>query len=852
MPVAEQKRLFIVDGNSYAYRSYYAIKNLTTSKGLSVNALFGFARLLFKIHKQYKPEYVAIAFDTKHPTWRHKELESYKAQRQPTPEDLIVQFSLIKELIKAFNIKAFELEGYEADDILMYLTRLGEKKGIPVTILTGDKDMLQLVNKNVRVMSVHKDDYFYTPEKVKEKYGVTPEQMIDYLALAGDSSDNIPGVPGVGEKTAMALLAKFNSLDGVLKHAETIEKEGLKKKITENKGLAILSRKLATLVEPPIKLNIEDLKIPVPDAKALFAFLSLYEFGSMSREARELFAPEDNGESGGLFDEGSISPETHKRVEINGEEGVTQAKKELKTEIAAGFKEGFYTAKSEVGADKYFVFGQKEAAGIYKGRKLVGHDLKDLLNGLAETEEILPETVFDTMLAAYLLNPDKGSYETADIVSAFLGVAVTEEAAVCELFKLKERLSVELEKHKLTYLFEQVEMPLLPVLAEIERSGVKLDIAALKKLSAGMEKKLDALVKKIYDEAGEEFNINSPQQLSKILFDKLKLPVIKKTKTGSSTDVEVLEELASKSMLPGLLLEYRQLSKLKGTYVDALPLLADKGDRVHTHYDQTGAATGRLSSLNPNLQNIPIRTEIGREIRKAFIPSKKGWKIISADYSQIELRILAHFSEDPNMLDAFLKDEDIHTRTAMEIFDLNKEMITADERRIAKTVNFGIVYGITPYGLSRQLKTKPAQAKQYIESYFAKYPGVKSFNLAAIEKAKKTGYVETLLGRRRYVPDVNSKNKMTAEAAQRIAINMPIQGSASDIIKLAMINIYNIMKKEEFEAKMILQVHDELVFDCPPGEVKLLEEVVKKTMESAIKLKVPVKVDISAGDNWSE
>ncbi len=847
----EKKTLFIVDGNSYAYRAYYAIKNLTTTKGIPVNAVYGFARLLLKIYKDYKPDYTAIAFDTKHPTFRHKELETYKAQRQPAPEDLVLQFGVIKEMIKAFNISSFELEGYEADDILMHLSRLGEKQGLAVTILTGDKDMLQLVNKNIRVMSVHKDDYFYTPEKVKEKYGVTPEQMIDYLALAGDSSDNIPGVPGVGEKTAAFLLEKFGNLDGVLKNSESIEKEGLRKKVTENKALAVLSRKIATLVEPPMKIALPDLKLGVPDLKPLLAFLSVYEFGSMSREARELFGSGTGAENGGLFDEPESGAAKRERVEIKGAEAAGKAGEELSPETAAGFVEGIFTASS--GGEKYFVFGVQEAAMVFKGKKLTGHDLKEVLNGLAKAGVVLPQTLFDTMLAAYLLNPDKGSYEAADIISAFLGVSTGEEAAVCELFKLKEILAVEMEKRKLTYLFEQVEMPLLPILASMERTGIKLDLPALKLLSGKMEKKLAILVRKIYEEAGEEFNINSPQQLSRILFEKLKLPVVRKTKTGSSTDVEVLEELSSKSTLPGLLLEYRQLTKLKGTYVDALPLLADKeGDRVHTHYDQTGTATGRLSSLNPNLQNIPIRTEIGREIRKAFIPGKKGWKLVSADYSQIELRILAHFSEDPNMMDAFLKDEDIHTRTAMEIFELNREMVTADERRIAKTVNFGIVYGITPFGLSRQLKIKPVQAKKYIESYFSKYPGVRSFNLSAVEKAKQTGYVETLLGRRRYVPDVNSRNKMTAEAAQRVAINMPIQGSASDIIKLAMINIDRILKEENFDAKMILQVHDELVFDCPPGEVKRLEALIKKTMEGAVKLKVPLKVDVSSGDDWGE
>ena len=855
--VPDEKRsiipgLYIVDGNSYAYRSYYAIKNLTTSKGKPVNAVFGFARLLFKIHKTVKPAYAAVAFDTKHKTFRHEALKEYKAERQPPPEDLIEQMKEIKEMLSVFGIKSLELPGYEADDILMLLSEKAKKAGIKTTILTGDKDMLQLVDDGrVRVESVNKDGYYYDAAKVKERYGVTPGQMIDYLALAGDASDNIPGVPGIGEKTASALLEKYHSLDGVLENAAKIEKEGLRNRLLDNKETALLSRKLATLVQPPLELEINDLVLRHPDTPKLIEFLKEREFMSMLREAKETFGGGSAFE-GGLFEQ-EPEFETRERAEVTGAKELEAAEKELKGTVNILLSGGKLLLSSS--EERFFSFEPsfKGLAGLLEGKRAVSFGYKDCWLELHRQGIVPPPLEYDCYIAAYLLNPDKANYGAPQIINAMLNIEPDEPSSVCFLGRLQAALSGEIEKRGLDKLLREVELPLIPVLGGMEAAGIKLDLPLLKKISEKLDVKLEELVKRIYLLAGEEFNINSPQQLSKILFEKLKLPVVKKTKTGASTDVEVLEELSAKSELPAALLDYRQISKLKNTYIDALPELADKKThKVHTHYNQAGTGTGRLSSLNPNLQNIPIRSELGREIRKAFIPSEKGWRIVAADYSQIELRILAHFSEDKNLIRAFKEDADIHTRTAMEIFDMAEEMVTSDERRVAKTVNFGIIYGITPFGLSRQLKIPAGQAKKYIDSYFTKYPQVKQFMADAAEKARKLGYADTLLGRRRYIPDINSKNKTIAEGAARVAINMPVQGSASDIIKLAMLRVAERLAKEKFEGRMLLQVHDELVFECPASEEKQLIAAVKHEMENVVSLKVPLKVDIESGDNWGE
>ncbi|OGF44636.1 MAG: DNA polymerase I [Candidatus Firestonebacteria bacterium RIFOXYC2_FULL_39_67] len=848
----KKKKLFLIDGNSYLYRSYYAIKNLRTRKGAPTNAVFGFARLLFRIIKVYKPDYLAFAFDTKGPTFRHLAFKDYKAHREPPPEELIIQMPVTKDLIKSFNMPSFELQGYEADDIITYLAKKGEKSGLSVTILTGDKDLLQLVNDNIQIMSAHKDDYIYDSEKVKEKYGITPLQMIDFLALLGDASDNIPGVDGIGEKTASELLKEFKGLDDIYANIEKVKSDKLREKLLKGRESAYFSRQLATLIEPPLEIKIEDLLVKDPDVNAVISKLGELEFTSLREEFRKLKYVSAPAVEIDLFSE--EVKEKSNISELKNKEEIKElfnniiTHKKAAVRLKAGKIYFSYADKSGSVLD----FDKTSTEGIFSDNN-ISLTFFDYKNFLREYNGEIPvKEVFDCLLAAYLLNPDRGSYTPAEIIFRYLSKNPAENEEICFLLALQEILKKELAGQNLLPLFENIEMPLVPVLASMEKAGIKLDLPYLKKLSVEIEKKLEGLVKNIYELAGGEFNINSPQQLGKILFEKLKLPVIKKTKTGASTDVEVLEELSGKSPLPAFLLEYRQLTKLKNTYIDALPLLADKENKIHTSFDQTGTATGRLSSLNPNIQNIPVRTEIGKEIRRAFIASEKGWKIISADYSQIELRILAHFSGDANLLDAFKKDEDVHSRTASEIFNMEKAAVTGDERRIAKTVNFGIIYGISAFGLAKQLKISRTEAQKYIDSYLKNYTGVEKFIKDSKEKARKSGFVETLLGRKRYIPDIDSSNKNTREFAERVAINAPIQGSASDIIKLAMVKLYCIMKKEDFKGRLLLQVHDELILECPEKDVESLKILVKETMENVVKLKVPVKVDVSSGDNWCE
>ena len=854
------KKLLLVDGNSYLYRCYYAIKNLSTSKGIPTNAVFGFARLLLKILKEIKPDYLAFAFDTKGPTFRHKEFKDYKIKREPPPEDLIKQIPIVKNMLDCFNIPTYEIEGYEADDIIAYFTKKGEENNLMVTIISGDKDVFQLINENVKVVSVYKEDYIYDEKKVMEKYGIKPEQIPDFLALAGDTTDNIPGVKGIGEKTASSLLNEYKDLNTIFNNIDKIKNEKLKNKLKEYKEIAIFSKKMATLVLPPLNVKLDDLKFKEPNLDKIMELFLKLEFKSLIEDLNKLVSKQDNIQ---LF-----KPEITecKKIPVIDERTFNEFLEEINNikEISIDANESEILLSLKPLSYYSFDFKDLKKFNIKnilmdENKFKIGYNFKKILFALSKVELNIYPIKFDTMIASYLIDPDKGNYTAKNLVFTYLSQNINEKEIVCFNHDLKYILEKELKERNLTNLFENVEMPLIEVLYKIEATGVKLNIDFLKELSKSVTLKLENLTKEIYNMVGEEFNLNSPKQLSKILFEKLKLPIIKKIKTGASTDVEVLEELSKISPLAVILLNYRQLTKLKNTYIDTLPNIVNKTtNKVHTSFNQTGTSTGRLSSENPNLQNIPIKTEIGREIRKAFIPSKPEWKILSADYSQIDLRVLAHFSMDKNLIDAFNKDEDIHTRTAIEIFNIPKEMVDSEKRRIAKTVNFGIIYGMTPFGLAKELKISKEQAKEYIENYFLKYPGVKMYMIGAVEKAKKLGYVDTILNRRRYITNINSKNRIIRESAEREAINMPIQGSASDIIKLAMINIYNTIKKENLSSKMILQVHDELVFECNPKELDLLRKILKEIMENPtisgkpLKLRVPLKIDIKIGDNWGE
>jgi DNA polymerase-1 len=790
--------------------------------------------------------------------------------------------------VQAYNIPIYEMEGYEADDVLATLAKRAEEKDIETYIVTGDKDALQLVDSHIKVYSTHKEGLIYDAEKVREAYGVGPEGITDIMALMGDASDNIPGVKGIGEKTAVELISQFGSLEALYKNIDKVKSEARKKMLTENKESAFLSKELAVVdTAVPIKIDFKDLALKEPDGGRLAELFRELEFKSLLKE----FTPKETLDS--------------KYTLIEDEKGLDKLVKELKkakefvfdTETTsedpvraklAGISFSWEEGKAcYVGVcdlcetkklDVKLVLGALKGIFEDEGIKKAGQNIKYDYIVLANYGIRVKGITFDTMIASYLLNPSKLNHNLDDISIEYLGHKLTtpiqeligkgksaitmdrvEVDRVCRYscedsdvtFRLKKILEKELTKKDLDELFYKVEIPLIEVLAQMEIDGVTIDSVYLKDLSSDMEKKLDKLTKKIYELAGEEFNINSPKQLSAILFEKLKLPVIRRTKTGVSTDEDVLTKLASKHPLPEKLLEYRELSKLKSTYVDNLPELINKATgKIHTSFNQTVTATGRLSSSGPNLQNIPVKTEEGRRIRKAFIPSGKGNVLLSADYSQIELRVLAHFSQDRNLMKAFKDGLDIHSYTAGLVFGINEKEVTKEMRNMAKTVNFGIIYGMSPYGLSQNLGIEVDKAKEFIDAYFERYPDVKQFMEGLLAEAREKGYVTTILGRRRYVPEINSTDMRIRQFAERAAINTPIQGSAADIIKVAMIAIKEKISGKKLSSKMILQVHDELVFDVPKDELEGMYHIVKDGMENVIKLKVPVEAHIETGRNW--
>ncbi|MFA6355739.1 MAG: DNA polymerase I [Candidatus Omnitrophota bacterium] len=888
--MSDKRRLFIIDGNSFCYRAFYAIRALSNSKGQPTNAIYGFITMINKIIKDEKPGYLAIAFDLKGPTFRHKKFEEYKIHRKPMPDELADQMPIIKDVVRGYNIPVFELQGYEADDILATITKRAVAGGYEVSIVTGDKDMLQLVGPGVNVYNVHKEGLIYDKDAVRERYGVAPDGIVDLISLMGDSSDNIPGVTGIGEVTAKKLMEEYGSLEKVIRAAESgdIKSESLRGKIIRYKEQALLSRELATVDrDVPIDIDLEGLALKAPDKQKLYELFSELEFKRL------------------LKDYSSPGKQVSGKYElVDGEEGLDRLIKELsgQKEFALDFettgtdpmlcepvgisfcwKEGgaFYVPIGEVkgGFDKAKLFDRLKPVLEDKNIAKIGQNIKYEKLLLAVNGVEIKGPVFDTMVASYILNPSKMNHNLEDITLEYLDLRKTpiteligegkkritmKEVEVdkardycCQdsdaTFRLKNVLDAQLTEKNLSKLFHEVEMPLLDCLTDMEFSGVAIDTAYLGKMSRDMEEHLGKITADIYGTAGVQFNINSPKQLAEILFVKLELPPVKKTKTGQSTDVDVLEALSAAHPLPALLLKYREIQKLKSTYVDALPELVNpKTGRVHTSFNQTVTATGRLSSSDPNFQNIPVKTEMGRKIRKAFIAGHKGWSILTADYSQIELRILAHFSGDRELLKAFEGGRDVHAHTASLIFGVKEGDVTPEMRSIAKTVNFGIIYGMSPFGLSKELKIEISKAKEFIDAYFEKYGSVKVFLEGLVEGARQDGYVTTILNRRRYIPEISSKNNSVRQFAERAAINAPIQGSAADLIKIAMINIHNVIREKKLKSKMILQVHDELIFEVPPEEVEEMKKLVKTRMEDVVKLNVPVKVQVKAGGNWLE
>ncbi|MFA5389567.1 MAG: DNA polymerase I [Candidatus Omnitrophota bacterium] len=886
--MSKKEKLFLIDGNSYCYRAFYAIRELRNSKGMPTNAVYGFILMLKKLLEKEKPAYIGVAFDLKGPTFRHEQFEDYKSHRKPMPDDLVSQMGLIKETVSAYNIPIFEKQGFEADDILATIAKKMSSHGIEVYIVTGDKDMLQIVDKNIKVYSTRKDDMIYDIETVKEKFsGLSPENIVDFIALAGDPTDNIPGVRGIGEKTAIELIREFGGLDSLYKNIDKVKSEPRKKMLFEQEESARMSRELATVdKDVPIEINADDLRVKAPDSEKLLEIFKELEFKAFAREIA------------------SNNSEIHKKADyktIRTVEDLNKLVQELKTKeefvldtettserpmeaklvgISFCWKEGeaYYAALGPKGIKMETALGVLRSALEDEKIKKIGQNIKyDKLVLLNHGIE-LKGMVYDTMIASYLLNPSRMSHGLDDLAFEYLDHKMTsidellgtgrnritmdmadiEKVSMysCEdsdvTMRLKNLFEKEILKKELDPLFNDIELPLVDVLCDMEKNGIKIDVDFLKELSSSMENELSSLIKGIYRIADGEFNINSPKQLSVILFEKLGLPVIKKTKTGASTDVEVLERLSSLHPLPKELLRYRELSKLKSTYVDALPeLINKKTGRLHTSFNQAVAATGRLSSSNPNIQNIPVKTEEGRKIRKAFIGEKNNF-IMSADYSQIELRILAHLSKDPELRAAFENNRDVHTHTASLIFGVGEKDITPGMRANAKTVNFGIIYGISAFGLGKGLGIDPAGAQQFIDSYFERYPAVKVYMEDKIEEARSTGYVTTLFNRRRYIPEIKTGGMREQQQAERIAINTPVQGSAADLIKIAMINIHREMDSKGFKSLMTLQVHDELVFEVPRDELDAMKKLVTEEMEGAVKLSVPVKVSVQYGKNWLE
>jgi len=886
----EKPTLFLIDGSNYVYRAFYAIRELSNSKGFPTNAIYGFTTMLLKLLRDWKPQYVAVVFDLKGPTFRHEAFQAYKATRRPTPDDLVMQIPYIKDIIRGFSIPVLEKEGLEADDIIGTLARKYENKGIKALIVSGDKDMMQLISDNILMIDTMKDKT-YDVEAVRERFGVNPEKVTEILGLSGDQSDNIPGIPGIGPKIAQRLIEEFGSVEGVLQNVDKVRNPKTRESLRQFADQAIMSRDLARIkTDADYDIDLEDTRYRGPDNEALQALFKEFEFSSLLQELK-IGDEAMNGQYHLILtgDEFAACLNLLKHTKEFALDLIVSSNAAMLADIVGlslciSPREAFYIPLAH---DYMGMPHQLKPDDVLKGIspflssyeiKKHGHDLKNALIILARKKVELKGLGCDTMVASYILDPARQSFELADVVRNHTGRQITHPKDVvgsgakaipfsvipvdkvrdyaCRrtdaILGLAAILDEKIVRDGFKDLYYEVEMPLISVLAAMEKKGVLVDAKLLEAMSADIEQLMSMTEEKIYRLAGEKFNINSPKQLQVVLFEKLGLAKGRRTKDGHSTDVEVLTNLARSHELPAEILSYRAMAKMKSTYVDALPLLINpETGRIHTSYNQTVTATGRLSSSSPNLQNIPARTPEGKRIRQAFV-APDGWLIVSADYSQIELRILAHLSDDRALIDAFMEDIDIHTATAANVFSVFPEMVTPDMRRQAKVINFGILYGMSAFGLSKELNVPQKIAQAYIDEYFSKYRDVRVFLDEILRNARNDGYVATLLNRRRYLPEINSSNAPVRQFAERTAINTPIQGTAADLIKVAMINISNLLAKKRLGASMIMQVHDELVFEVHSKEMEEVVALVKKEMEEVIKLKVPLKVDIFSGRNWDE
>ena len=886
----DKPTLFLIDGSNYVYRAYYAIRELSNSKGFPTNAIYGFTTMLLKLLRDWKPEYIAVVFDLKGPTFRHEAFDAYKATRRPTPDDLILQIPYIKDIIRGFSIPVLERQGLEADDIIGTLAIKYADRNIKTVIVSGDKDMMQLISDNIMMIDTMKDKT-YDVEAVKERFGVVPEKVIEILGLTGDQSDNIPGVPGIGPKTAQRLIEEFGSVEGVLQNIDKVRNPKTRESLRSFADQARMSHSLAKIkTDADFDIDLESARYSGPDNEVLQPLFKEFEFSSLLQELK-IKDESIKGQYGLILTEAELAALIERlgnvkefAFDIVASMDVPMLADIVGISICMSPAEAFYIPLSHayMGVPQQLRSRDvlKDLTPFLSSERIKkhGHDMKNAVIILARGGADLQGLGCDTMVAPYILNPAKHNFELADVVRDHLGRQITHPKdligsgakavpfSVIPVEKVRDyacrradailglaaTLHEKIVEDGFKDLYYEVEMPLISVLAVMEKKGVLVDTKLLTAMSREIEQLMSLTEEKIYQLAGEKFNISSPKQLQVVLFEKLGLPKGRKTKEGHSTDIEVLTNLARSHELPAEILSYRTMAKLRSTYIDALPSLINQDTgRIHTSYNQTVTATGRLSSSNPNLQNIPIRTPEGKRIRQAFI-APDGWEIVSADYSQIELRILAHLSDDKVLIDAFMDDVDIHTATAANIFGVFPEIVTVEMRRQAKVINFGILYGMSAFGLSKELNVPQKTAQAYIDEYFNKYPEVRAFLDTIIANARKDGFVTTLLNRRRYLTEINSSNAPVRQFAERMAINTPIQGTAADLIKVAMINISNLIAKKRLLASMIMQVHDELVFEVHSNEKEEVIALVKKEMEEVIKLKVPLKVDISSGRNWDE
>lgn len=880
------KRLIIIDGNSIINRAFYALPDMSNSKGLKTNAIYGFTRMLFKIIDDYKPSHISVAFDKKAPTFRHKEFADYKAGRKKMPDELGQQLEPLKELLDTFNIHRMEMAGYEADDLIGTVSKMGEDNDFKVYIVTGDKDAIQLASDKTTTLITKKgvgevEEYNY--DSVIERYEMTPTQFIDLKGLMGDKSDNIPGVPGIGEKTGIKLIKEFSSIENLIENTDQL-KGSVKKKIEENKEQAIFSKKLATIIrDVPIEISLEELAFGNYDKNAVIEEFKKFGFNTLIKQVLSM-------------DGGSEESAVEEKIELNIAhlDNVEEFKKEvektnklfIKTVKRVGNildKNILYVFVSSNGKDIYYINDEeleliKDIISNEKIKK-IGYNLKDDYLAFKPYNIEINNIFFDIAIGEYLIDSKSStSYECSDIAMKYLTKKIkSEEEILGKGAKAKKFQDLDIEELStyfgelinivynvypimektfkdmdMEYLFYDVEMPLVEVLGSMEYCGMAVDKNQLNELGNKFKSIITNLEEEIFSLAGEKFNINSPKQLGVILFEKLELPVIKKTKTGYSTNADVLEKLRDKHEIIDKITEYRQIVKLNSTYVEGLSnIINPLSGRIHSSFNQTITTTGRISSTEPNLQNIPVKTEMGREIRKVFI-ADNHCKLVDADYSQVELRVLAHMSGDEHMIEAFQNHIDIHSKTASQIFNVDINEVNSQQRSEAKAINFGIVYGKTDFGLSQDLNIPVPKAKAYIESYFANYDKIKVFMDEAIKNATDNGYALTIFNRRRYIPEINSSNFMVRNQGKRFAMNAPIQGSAADIIKIAMVNVYNRLKDEQLKSRLILQVHDELIVEAVEEEIDEVCKIVKEEMELAVNLQVHLDVDLNVGDSWYE